>query len=139
MDFSLGVSIQYLYNGQVQFLAPQQPGVGVLGGFWGSHLYDGYGLSGRYPIYAYAPAAGARFFIIYVRSSTVHQYTLGDFFSVWGQPLGRNNTLQIPAANGDYWAMWVGAPPSIQPGLWASQVLESNKNITLIYSNTGGI
>ncbi len=137
VDFTVGLSIQYEYKGgQKQFLIP--PAVGVPGGIWAAHQYDSYGLDNRYPVYTEDPPNPyPGFSLVHVRSTVAHSFTLGDFFAVYGKPLGRNDTLNIMAVpDGSFWDMCVGSPPAIRAGYWGAEVLADRQNITLVYGTT---
>jgi hypothetical protein len=119
--------------------------IGVPGGIWQSHVLDALGLDSHYPVYADAATqAYPGYALIHVRSRVVHQFTLGDFFDVWGQPLGQNLTLNRPAEvnggpKGYLWFMCVASSPSspFTKGLWGNEVLTSGKIIILVYGNAG--
>lgn len=136
VDFVFALSIQYHTQGGFRFLIP--PAIGVPGGIWASHQYDSYGLNSRYPVYTEGPPNPyPGYSIIHVRTTAAHPFTLGDFFAVYGQTLGRNDTLGITAVpNGSFWDMCVGSPPAIRAGYWAAEVLADRQNITLVYGTT---
>ncbi len=141
VSYDVALEIQVAYNRtSSQLVAP--PVVGVRGGYWYSHLYDLYGADGRYPLYTDATPDGALFSVIHVRSRVVQNYTLGDFFDVWGQPLGPSQTLdRYPADNvSTFWQMCVGFVGSQPTGLgnWRSELLAPNKFIVLVYYFAGG-
>ncbi len=154
-DFTLTISIQLIAqsssgNTTTQFLVP--PAVGVPGGAWSTHRYDGDGLNQRYPVYLVAPNSTGTYSgysIIHVRSRVLRSYTLGDFFTVWGQPFGRNNTLGITSPPQPsltkfgpdwFWSLCIGTPPSvvsIPPLSWTNETLVRGEVVNLIFSNTG--
>ena len=141
VSFDVGLEIQVAYNASSsQLVAP--PVVGVRGGYWHTHLYDLYGANGRYHLYTDSTPNGATFSVIHVRSRVVQNYTLGDFFDVWGQPLGPSQTLDnYPADNvKTFWQMCVGplGSPPTSLGNWRAEVLIPNKFIVLIYYLAGG-
>ncbi len=140
MSFDVALEIQVANNSTSSRLV-SPPIVGVPGYTWVIHTFDIYGANHRYPLYTDAPTSGAPFSVIHVRSRAVVNYTLGDFFSVWGQPLGSSQTLNIPADNAHtFWQMCVGVvgnPPSA-PGHWGSEVLRPNKLMVLVYYLAGG-
>src|SRR5713226_5213540 len=100
-----------------------KPNIGLPGGVMNSTKYLSDGVGGRYPLYTLDTSG-----VIYVRSTVTRPYTLGDFFQVWGEPLGTNNTLtnntlNLPYHNGTdtcgktfcspfYWTMCLQAPDS---------------------------
>ncbi len=157
-DYTLNISIQISAlspDGTTAYLYTVYPtGVGVSGGTWVSHQFDSYGLNGHYPLYAEAPPGwnnSFQFYTIHVKSRVVVDYTLIDFFNVWGEPLGQNNTLHytVPSSspnygNDWYWDMCVRPPGGavnsavrVPFGGWANQPLDPGILIILIYSNHG--
>jgi hypothetical protein len=70
------------------------------------------------------PAAGHCFYwmhthdtsgVIHIESPTQRLYTLGQFFEIWGQPLGRNGVATYDVPNGDLTVYVDGAPYSGDP------------------------
>jgi hypothetical protein len=139
MDYTLNISIQISNpknNTQATFALPQI-GIGIPGGFWANHTFDAYGINGYYPVYVDVPPNPyPGYSPIHVKSRISYNYTLGDLFNVWGQPLGQNNTLNVKAQGGSVdWTMCVGtSPTSLRPGLWAQQRLVSGIDIILSYA-----
>lgn len=131
--------------------------IGEAGGYWRSTQFNSYSVdSGHYPIYMDQPCAiatqtgcatsGACSAIngtltppctIHVKSNQVYNFTLGDFFNVWGQTLGPNNTLGAPSSGKFVWQLCIGPDPSTArlSNLWEAQPLQSNESITLFYVN----
>lgn len=144
MNFNVQISIQYgslAQNGSrvFQFVIPS--GAGEPGLAWNVHTYDRYGIGGYYPLYVDPPSGGRYpgYTQIHVVSTVYHNYTLGDFFAVWGMTLGVNNTINKPATNGWSWSMCVGPQKgSLRPGYWGNETLINYNTITLLYDNTGG-
>lgn len=141
LDYTVQISIQVENNNssQIRFIVP--PIIGKAGGAWASHALDLYGVDGNYPVYTDTPPANyPGYSLIHVRSNTVHNFTLGDFFGVWGYPLGPNQTLSLPShpPDGAIWFMCVGpSSNSLRPGYWGSETLTSDNPIILIYGKTG--
>lgn len=144
MNYNVQISIQYgslAQNGSrvFQFVIPS--GVGEPGLAWNVHTFDRYGVGGYYPLYI-DPPSGSQYpgyTLIHVVSTVYHNYTLGDFFAVWGMTLGVNSTINKPAANGWSWSMCVGPQKgSLRPGHWGNETLINYNTITLLYDNTGG-
>jgi hypothetical protein len=151
MDFTAKISIQVAGiqpNGSrvIQFIIPPQ--IGVPGGEWNTHKYSSDGLNGRYPIFSQDVSNPYRgYSVISVRSQVVRNYTLGDFFAVWGQPLGPKDTvgLTAPPSPGQTgfganwtWDMCVQpAGSGITLGHWGSEIVTKDLNIILLYSDQG--
>ncbi len=151
-DFTIPISIEistkYTGGAFIQNVLPKY--VGISGLIWNSHQYDSDGMNGHYPIFAQgAPNGNSNYSLIHVRSRTARTYTLLDFFNVWGQPLGRANTLgytvpPLASQNANYssdwyWDMCVQSPNTvgIHEGLWGNQTLVPGEGIVLLYSNYG--
>lgn len=145
MDFQVALSIQVVNNigNQTRFIVT--PPVGIPGGVWATHTYDAYGTEGRYPLCTDAPASGSNYpgyNTIRVKSTSALNYTLRDFFNVWGEPLGKNATDQtlnqsLPKA-GYTWQMCIGNPTNTQglrQGNWTIESLTPGKFVTLVYFN----
>lgn len=69
--------------------------------------------------------------IIHIESPTARTFTLGDFFSVWGQPLSRTQAASMKSAKGAPLKFWVngkpysGDPRKIQLTAHADVVIEA--------------
>ncbi|SRR6266496_2239438 len=162
MDYTLNISIQIsvldptsFTGASVTTVIPRN--VGIAGGIWKSDQYDGYGLDGKYPVFAQAPAGWNntwQYYLIHVRSRVAWNYTLLDFFNVWGMPLGQNNTLGYTVPRPDaqsnlygqdwFWDMCFRPAGGtfrdttrVAPDHWGSQPLDRDILIILIYSNYG--
>jgi len=123
--------------------------IGQPGGIMNTTKYLADGLSGRYPLFTQDSTG-----VVYVQSRVMRAYTLGDFFQVWGEPLGPNDTLNIPwairyytcGASGTdpcapfYWTMCIHNPTG---GLdfplddWGAHSLKNDEIIRLSYSQIG--
>ena len=115
--------------------------VGVAGGYWVNHTYHRDGLDSNYPVYAYIPVNPScpTAIPINVKSTVARNYTMGDFFSMWGQPIGPNNTIQIQNSGNMFWVMCKG--PSVQtlsPANWGQEVLATNQTYILAYTQVAG-
>jgi len=146
MDFSVALSIQVVnsFGNQTRFIVT--PAVGIPGGVWATSVYNAYGTNGRYPLCSDATGPGASYpgySTIRVLSTVALNYTLRDFFTVWGQPLGKNATdvtlssYVLPRA-GYKWEMCIGNPTntgSLVLGNWTYERLVRGKFITLVYFN----
>jgi hypothetical protein len=120
--------------------------IGLPGGIMNTTKYLSDGLNGRYPLYTLDKTG-----VIYVQSTVTRSYTLGDFFQVWGEPLGTNNTLNLRYYNGPdtcgtsacspyYWTMCIHDPVSrtdIPNADWGAHVLQDQEIIRLSYSQIG--
>lgn len=126
-------------NGQV-ITTPIKPAahIGEAGGYLYNTTFLAYGVGGNYPIHTVDTSG-----FVYIDSKVVRDYTIGDFFHVWGEPLGVNNTLGFKAnytTNGKapwIWSMCLRAPdgsdiPPDQP--WGAQVLKDKEIIDIIYA-----
>jgi hypothetical protein len=144
MDFTAKLLIAESSNSssnQAQrYWAPTIP-VGEPGGIWATHQYDSYGVGGYYPLYmdnpfVNCPAQAACLF--HVKSSVVHQYTLGDFLALAGYPVvSQNNTLGLKRSGNFAGQLCVGPTGHATPNFqWGAMVLQSNMDITLLYYDT---
>lgn len=116
--------------------------IGEPGGLWATHQYDSYGVAGHYPIYMDDPfyACPAKHACtINIKSTVTHQFTLGDFMSVWGYPIIRqNNTLGRTSSGNFLWELCIGATPSsaFSSSAWGALVLQPSMAITLDFYDT---
>lgn len=158
VDFTFQFVIQESNNNgtSIAAIVPSHS-IGEAGGYWASTQYNSYGVdSGHYPIYMDAPCAivtasgclasgGCRAAnntivppcTVHVKSTKALNYTLGDFFNVWGYSLGANNTLNIPSKNNFIWQLCIGPNPQFArySTLWGAQPLSTNESITIFYVN----
>jgi hypothetical protein len=148
MDFTdqIIILMENDFGNQTRGIVPKLP-VGEAGGYWYSNQYNGYGVDPQhYPLYM-NPALDCVSNVttsctIHVKSTIIHQYILGDFFNVWGQSLGQNNTVGVPRVTNTYgtfaWQMCIGptgsGTPYFQP--YGTLVLQPDMDITLIFYNT---
>ncbi len=146
---SLSVQVQNLEGNASRFLIP--PGIGYRGGIWVSHDLDKYGIDGRSPLCTDPPSNSGQYQgynLIHVRSNVNRTFTLGDFFNIWGEPLGPNGTFNpsyvLPEKNFQ-WEICIGNPnpnntSNIKPGHWGNETMAADKFITLMYfpSNANG-
>ena len=144
----LSIRIVSIVSGQPTTVSAIGPvsGIGMPGGVLASTRYLQDGANGLYPLYT-----NDRSGLIHVESRVVRSYTLGDFFEVWGQPLGPTQTLTLKQ-NGTsqgalfikdfFWDMCL-----VNPGAslgseyvsfeWGSHVLRDGEIIDLVYSPVG--
>lgn len=120
--------------------------IGVPGGVFSTTRYLSDGVNGYYPVWARHYGT-----TIWVDSRVQRSYTLGDFFEVWGAPLGPLNTLgyreNVTTFRGNLtsstslflWSMCLVDPHSPTTNIhtvneWGSHVLRNNETITLTYA-----
>jgi hypothetical protein len=144
MDYTFQLLIEVtnknVTNPMVRAIAPSNA-IGIAGGSWASTQYNAYGVDqAHYPIYMDVPgiACAQAVCTIHVKSKVVHQYYLGDFFSVWGQTIGQNNTISITRSGNFAWQMCLGAAGNaVSSDLWGALPLRSQLlPITLDYYDT---
>jgi len=146
-EFTVRLSIQRAVpdqQSQYRFIIP--PPIGVPGGTWNNHTWDSEGIGGKYPVYTlFPPNPYPGYTEIRVQSRVSRVYTLADFFAVYGQPLGQNDTVGLtspPPAGSPYtgnwfWTMCVGqAVTNIRPGTWGAEALVPGKQIILLYATS---
>jgi hypothetical protein len=144
VDFTFQLLIEVtnknVTNPQVRAIAPSNA-IGIAGGTWDSTQYNAYGVDqGHYPVYMDVPgvACAQAVCTIHVKSKVVHQYFLGDFFNVWGQTIGQNNTIGIARSGNFAWQMCLGSAGSaVSTDQWGALRLQSQLPlITLDYYDT---
>jgi len=132
MDYTLNISIQLSVlnsapntGAVVTTIFPQH--VGIAGGIWRSDQYNNYGLDGKYPVFAEAPKGWNntwQYYLIHIRSRVAWNYTLLDFFNVWGQPL-RRAICMVKAGSGTCVSGRPEAPSGIPRG-WHPTIGEAS-------------
>ena len=138
MNFTLQMVIETSNsNGTlVNAVAPKEA-IGESGGYWATNQFDGYGINrDHYPLYMDSPeTACTPACTIHVASTIVFNYTLGDFFNVWGQPLGPTNTLGQQSIGNYTWEMCLGGTSSTVTvsNAWGNLPLAPNLDITIQY------
>jgi hypothetical protein len=103
--------LQILYHGQ-PVTVPQQLGITGTCIYW-LHSHDTTGV-----IHIEAP-----------RTSATRQFTLGDFFRIWNQPLSSSQVATFKASGGDQVKTWVNGQP--YGGDPSQIVLKSHENIVI--------
>jgi hypothetical protein len=103
--------LQIVYHGQPA-MVPQQIGITSSCFYW-LHTHDTTGV-----IHIEAP-----------QSSASRQFTLGDFFRVWDQPLSSKQVATFKVGGGDQMKAWVNGQP--YTGNPAQIVLKSHENIVI--------
>jgi len=135
------IEVQQGNSSNLLIVAPNRT-IGEPGGLWATHQYDSYGVAGHYPIYMddpYYACPAKHACTIGVKSTVIHQYTLGDFMAVWGYPIvSRNNTLGRTSSGNYAWELCVGATASTAfiNYQWGAMVLQPNMAITLEFYDT---
>ena len=139
MSIQVGLTIQLIARDLSHSKITPAADIGRAGGVMATTRYLKDGIGGNYPIYTLDTTG-----IIYVQSQVARQYTLGDFFEVWGNALGPTNTLGRPAnftSTGVvdyYWAMCLKGPQGPIPTAdWGGLVLINGGVISLVYSEVG--
>jgi hypothetical protein len=149
MNFEDQIVIQMTNNNGTLILPNIMPAyatrpIGEVGGYWATMEFNSYEVDAQhYPLYMDTPSVACpSSCVIHVKSRVAYNYTLGDFFAVWGETLGENNTVGIPRTTNSYgtfaWEMCTGPTGSATPfiGPYGSLVLQSQMDITLIFYNT---
>lgn len=104
------------------------------------------GVNGNYPLYTSPSFCGnvtgtGDLCIIRILSKVVRSYTLGDFFAVWGVPLGPDLTLSPSyRSNSTYsWTMCtaINGNPYAPTEDWGNHVLVTGEVILLSFSTFG--
>jgi hypothetical protein len=131
----------------VRYVIPDQS-IGVPGGFMATTKYLSEGVNGNYPLYSSQYACGnltgSTICSISILSKVDRKYTLGDFFGVWGVPLGPDRTLSArfsanttSTGQPDYgWTMCTSTRANVWVPSedWGSHVLAKGEIILLDYS-----
>ena len=155
LNYTVNISIAYSDNStgtpRIRYIPPRIA-IGVPGGIWLNHTFDSYGVGSNYPVFSLQPPSTnyPGYIQIYVRSTVDRVYTLGDFFAIWGEPIGMKNTLGLTTPPSSavmstfsvgstwFWDMCVGPNPnSLHEGSWGAETLAPGKNIVLLYSYLG--
>jgi len=111
---------------------PLPGNVGLNGGVWASHDLDHYldpnhGATGQLsPLHTHDSSGD-----IHVEASVTRGFTLGEFFEVWGQPLGPAETLYFQADANHRLSLTVNGQPS---GLWENVVFQDKQQIVISYT-----
>jgi hypothetical protein len=157
VDFTFSLVIQESNNNgsSIAGIVPSNS-IGEAGGFWATARLNSYSVDpNHYPLYMDRPCAVSNATAclhsggcqavngalvppctIHVKSNQNYTFTLGDFFEVWGHPLGADNTLGITRTGSFIWQMCIGTGSAARySNLWRAQSLSSNEEITLFYLN----
>lgn len=132
-DFTAKMIIQFTNSTHFQYVTPPLP-VGVAGGYWRTHQYDSLAVdSSHYPIYMESVAT-TQYFTIHVKSKQIHNFTIGDFFAVWGEPISQTNSLGVKATGSKLWQLCAGTANVHVPARdWDRTVLTPGLDLILVY------
>ena len=84
LDFALQLNVRLnIVVGNATALVPA--GIGVQSSMWVYHGLDQYGKNGRAPMFTVD-----NYGVVWVASSVVRSYTLGEFFQIWGKTFDGN-------------------------------------------------
>ena len=84
LDFALQLNVRLnIVVGNATALVPS--GIGVQSSMWVYHGLDQYGKNGRAPMFTVD-----NYGVVWVASSVVRSYTLGEFFQIWGKTFDGN-------------------------------------------------
>jgi hypothetical protein len=137
-QFSLLIQVNNKTSTGIHNVAPAYA-IGEAGGFWFNHTLDSYGIDAQHaPVYMDVPGIACQTkddsCTIHVKSRTLHSFTLGDFFHIWGKDLGQNKTIDIPSNGSFQWEMCLGAGrPAARSTAWGALPLQSNLYIQLVF------
>lgn len=142
VDYTFNLLVQISNNNssnpQVRAVAPGRS-IGEAGGYWATSQYNSYGVdSSHYPLYMDDPTTACKpYCVIHVKSTVARSYTLGDFFNVWGYPIGMNNTLGQKSYGNVAWEMCIGlGSGASDSSQWGAFVLQPDLDITLFFHDS---
>lgn len=69
--------------------------IGIMSTVWKGHAIDKYGMTGMAPLHTHDSIG-----TIHVESNTVRDYTLGEFFDIWGVPFSETCILDKCSSSG---------------------------------------
>ena len=98
--------------------------IGIDPSLWVDHSLDAYGMSGMAPLHTHDT-----FGTIHVESNVARDYTLAEFFRIWGQTFDNQELLGHPAQPGHAVSMVVDGRTM---GLTDSVVLKDGMRIALV-------
>lgn len=116
-----------IYNQGQQVTIPAN--VGIDPNLWRDHTLDEYSLDGPSlsPLHTHE---GGDTGIIHVESTVTRGYTLGEFFAVWGQPLGPSRTMNMQADSNHRLSLLVNG---VQSSAWGNLVFKDGQQIEIHY------
>jgi hypothetical protein len=134
LDYTFQLSIAKSNGTALQYIFPTVP-IGERGGIWATHVHDPLGVDGRYPVYMdFPPNPYPGYSVIHVRSRSNYTFVFGDFFAVWGMPLGQANTANFAARGNFTWQMCLISGTNPTPSfLWGQQPLSGGLKIALLF------
>ena len=83
-------SLYLNFNGKL-YMVPQN--VGIDPELWKNHSLDQYGMRGMAPVHTHTTDG-----MLYVESKIMRNYTLGEFFDIWGLDL-KGDTITVTSYN----------------------------------------
>ncbi len=128
-----------------RYIIPDKP-IGIPGGYMSTNKYLSDGVNGNYPLFTSPTICGnitgtGDLCLVRTVSKVARSYTLGDFFDVWGVPLGPTETLSPSyMANSTYfWDMCtsINGNTYVPTDQWGTHVLVTGETILLVYSILG--
>jgi len=131
-------------KGNTRYVIPDKA-IGIPGGYIATTQYLSDGVNGNYPLWTSPSLCGnvtgtGDLCLIRIVSKVQRSYTLGDFFKVWGVPLGPTETFSPSlATNSTFsWTMCTSnsGNPYVPKDDWGSHVLVSTEVVLLAYSPT---
>jgi len=115
-----------IYNGAAQVTIPTN--IGIDQNMWRDHALDQYADGpGMAPLHTHDSSG-----VIHVESKVTRDYTLGELFKIWGQPLGPQQTLNLRADSAHYLYMTVDGQ-AYSGTDWESLVFKDNQRIEIHY------
>ena len=115
-----------IYNGAAQVTIPTN--IGIDQNLWRDHTLDQYTEGpGVSPLHTHDSSG-----VIHVESKVTRDFTLGEFFKIWGQPLGPQQTLNLRADSTHYLYMTVDGQ-AYSGTDWESLVFKDGQRIEIHY------
>jgi hypothetical protein len=118
-----------IYNGQSQVNLPAN--IGIDHSLWADHTLDAFSeTAGMAPLHTHDSSG-----VIHVESKVTRSYTLGEFFAIWGQPLGPDQTLNLVPDSSHYLVMVVDGQAYSSTD-WDGLVFKDGQQIEIHYEHT---
>lgn len=103
--------------------------IGLASGIWVDHSLDEFGFPGASPLHTHSPTGR-----VHIESNAVRDYTLTEFFAIWGQPLGPDRLRDAVVGPGEEIVMVIdGDERPLDSGL----VFQDEMQIVLILRTAG--